>query len=406
MKKILSILLLIIISVNLFSCRNKAEVSENEGENLQEYIDQIYAADEGGSASESKRKELNLVNASPVSSHDPTAPASLKKVFFGIEYDLTYVETLTYLISGTTVDKYVADEFGEFGNLLLFRDGSVKSLLFKFANINITGKETPQDIKSQMEAVIREVVDISKYDYCDIPEYSSDGEGFGTYYFLYYNMVNGYMTDYLKVNVKDDGRIGSLSINDLRTDRDLSNLSIDKSLEDKLLNAKTKQVYEGLYEETLNKYNYQYATYKLTSARPNICVCNGELCVQYSVTADWSDASGQIHGLGYIQRILIPLRLISNYTDNSSGTNNSDTGDTDMDANKRLESLLEQLYEGQPYEEVCEILGGPGVDTASGMIRYEWIVDSSIKVTVYFNNIIYPNNYQLVVQSFRGEIIE
>ena len=77
-----------------------------------------------------------------------------------------------------------------------------------------------------------------------------------------------------------------------------------------------------------------------------------------------------------------------------------------MGANEKLESLLGRLYKGQTYEEVCEILGGPGVNTASGMIRYEWIVDSSIKVIVYFNKIIYPHNYQLVVESFRGEIIE
>ena len=106
---------------------------------------------------------------------------------------------------------------------------------------------------------------------------------------------------------------------------------------------------------------------------------------------------------GFAVILLFTLMLSCMGCKTNISTNNSDTGDTDMDANKRLESLLEQLYKGQPYEEVCEILGGPGVDTASGAIRYEWVVDSNIKIVVYFNNI---QNQQLAVSSFSGEIIE
>ena len=309
MKRIICIFLLILISINLFSCRNKG-IEDNETEyneydkNIQGYIDEIYAVDENSSATAEERKKKNLIDVKTVSSKDSNAPLVLKKEILGTEYDLTYVETLTYPLNGEVVDKYVADIFGENGSVLINKDGSVSSLLFDFASIDITGNESPQSIKTLIEAVICEIVDISNYDYCDIPEYFPEKESFGSYNFLYYNMENGYMTDFMKVIVKDDGRIRSLSINNLEFECDLSNVIIDKDLEDKLLNAKTEQIFG-------NK-NGSYITYeKVENIKPNMYMYGDELVIMYYVTAVYEDLYGQQQSSGYIQRILIPLRLLN-----------------------------------------------------------------------------------------------
>ena len=276
--------------------------------NIQKMLNEIYAVDETLCATDEEKREKNLIDARIVRSTDPNVPEFIKKEILGKEYNLTYVETQTYPLYGEVADKYALEGFGENGSIIIRRDGSIRSLLFDFTNISISGIEPPQVIKPQLEAEIYEIVDVSNYEYCDLPEYVPEKESFGSYHFLYYNMEKGYITDFMHVFVKDDGTIKSLTINDIDigVEFDLSNVRINKDLEDKLLSAKTKQIYENARKECVGCERVEYML-------PNICFYEGKFFIQYNVSAIYLEQNGQQQSSGYIQRILIPLHILINY---------------------------------------------------------------------------------------------
>lgn len=242
----------------------------------------------------------NVICAKTVSLIDSTAEATKTEKINGIEYKMEYCETLLLPVTDKKVHEYLV--CGTEDHFIYFNpDGSLDALLFDFAKIDISPTASATDINPIIIDKLKGIIDLTEYEYVDIPEDNKKTkEKFGIYDFLYYNMNSGYMTDYVKVSVSDDGDVFGFSINNIGTD--IPNLMIDKNLEDRFLSEKLKSIYD-----TSNK---TYKSYD-TVFNPIVVFYNGELCTEHFVSANYVDNKTGQEISDYIIRLLIPVRLVT-----------------------------------------------------------------------------------------------
>lgn len=216
----------------------------------------------------------------------------------GNETILKYCDTLFYPIGEKKVYRYYANGKKDC-TVLIDRGGHINSLLYNFATLDISKTASPNEVKPLLEQKLIELLDISYYENVNIPSATNTNEnGFGIYDFLYYNMVDGYMTDYVRVSVTDDGNIFGFSVNILSND---VKLNIDKNLEKEMLNLKLSDIYTTEVTE--------YVSYNVVFT-PQVVVYDGELYIQYSVSANYLHATnGEM--TSFLNNILVPLHLIT-----------------------------------------------------------------------------------------------
>lgn len=294
MKKIISFCVIVTFALSVCSCN-----AIFDQENKEEYLQEIYAMDDAFIGTEAEKGAMNLISSKDKTVGDPDV-VSKKTISIGNnEYEISYADTFKDAVSGKIYRKYWIDEAkGYFVNLE--EDGAVKFISFPFASIEISSSDTPQAVLSKLRPKLQETVDISGYEHVDIPEKGISSERFGVYTFTFYNVADErYVTDFCRVTVQDNGEVRAFAKNDVGID--IPEISIDRQLEAVLIELKLRQ----LYTVSGSTYN----SCKEVSAY-QIVAFNGELYVQYSVSAVYTDSSGE-NITSYLNRILIPLELIN-----------------------------------------------------------------------------------------------
>lgn len=285
-------IIILILAFTLCSCGRKTNI-DNAGD---KYLTRIYEIDNEIYNVEKDFNHSNIVSDQTVHSTVPGVASKTKLHFDGIEKEFVYFDTLYYPIGEKKVHKYITNEEQV---VLLNQDGTVNALLFDFATLNISETAKPNEVLSVLESELVKWVDISQYEHLQMPESVEDDQKFGMYYFLYYNTEQGYLTDYVRVSVLDDGRVFGLSINNLNSDGMV--LNIDKELENKMIDLKLKDIYTT--EST------EYISYNVV-VQPRIVVFNDVLYVLYSVSANYLTVSGEQMS-SFANSILIPVDLVA-----------------------------------------------------------------------------------------------
>lgn len=134
--------------------------------------------------------------------------------------------------------------------------------------------------------------------YC-IPDKSPYTNGFGLYDYMFYNTVNGYIADYLRVSVEDDGGVTAVSIYDVRAE--IPTVDIDENMVHKLLNLKFKNIYDTDHSE--------YTSYK-TRFDPIIVLYKDQIYVEFFGAARYIHTQDGTERSSCLNVILLPLDLI------------------------------------------------------------------------------------------------
>lgn len=290
-RKLFFSLIGVIIVFAVCACTKEAELN----------MDDIYVIADGMFPSETENfKYKNIISGKPESSVDLTASAIRTEKISDIEYRLEYCETLSFAITGKKVHKYLI--YGTEDHFIYFNsDGTLDSILFEFAKLDILPTASAETVQTLIIEELKGTVDLSKYEYIDIFGNNKEQKGkFGIYDFLYYNMNNGYMTDYVKMSVSDEGSIFGFSINNASVD--IPPLTIDKELEDKLLSEKLNNIYDNSSKI--------YKSYSM-AFKPLVVLYDNELCIEYFVSVNYTDIKGGSETSDYIIRLLMPVHLVS-----------------------------------------------------------------------------------------------
>lgn len=271
MKKILMIVL--VFSLLLVSCGNG---------NAPDYLQSIYEI-------ESLAKGIAV---------EEEVPREVTITVLGQELNLEYAMTYRAIFDDFVYHRYKIAGF-EDGFADLREDGSVYSLYYPIATVNIEENATPEEVHAQIGPALLPWIDLSKYEYVDMPQQKDANCAFGSYEFRYYNMIDGYRPDHVEVRVHDNGVIDQVEVYNLGAD--LTVLNIDPEFEETVLDMKLKEIYTT--EKT------QYETF-VPFAPPYLRWFNGEVHVFYTLEAKFSYRAEQII-YSEVKLVLVPVDLLT-----------------------------------------------------------------------------------------------
>ena len=152
-------------------------------------------------------------------------------------------------------------------------------------NFCISFTASPKEVLNAKEPELGKWIDLSFYEYVDITDH---------------HKVNGYMTDWTRISVDDEGNMFGLSIKNLKAD--VSALNIDKDREKELLNLKLSDIY------TTETTEYRYYSEPFP---PVVVIFNGELYIEYFVASHYFDLDINAESSGWLSTILIPVSLLT-----------------------------------------------------------------------------------------------
>lgn len=258
----------------------------------------ILVVDDEQLCEESGLDHKNLIPDKPQHSVSEDVQINKSLVLNGLNHSLKYKDTLYYPIGAKRVHRYFVD--GDENKAVLIDDkGAINSILYKYMTLNISRSSSPAAVLESLKPELSEITDISYYKNVKMPEPTHDAEGLGIYDYLFYNQNNGYMTDYLRVSVSDDGSVFGLSINNL-TETNL-NLNVNKEKEKNAIESKLKDIY--------NTDDTQFQSYAM-SYDPCITVYENRIYIEYFISAEYTHKQhGEISD--YIKTVLVPLSAVS-----------------------------------------------------------------------------------------------
>lgn len=260
-------------------------------------VDPVYSAEDG-------LQHTNIISGMPEFSVEDLVTKELTAKLGGVNHNLRYERTLYYPIGDETVHQYFVNDEDQYG-ILLKKDGTIHSLLYDFATLNISKTESPEQILPLLQTELNKWFDMDRYEYIRLPEARHDANGFGIYDFLFYNQIGNYITGYMIVAVNDEGKVFGCKTKNLPEDVEISSLSIDENLEHEFIELKMKDLYKTSEKQEYKEYSYD------ERFPPQIVMYKNELCVQYTVLAKLilKDYEGEIGS--YLHTILIPLALLT-----------------------------------------------------------------------------------------------
>ena len=289
MKKIIFSIMVVVIMVSIVSCNSS---------NDSKYLQYIYEIE--GTYDTNIGNHTNIISYKPQYTVDNDVVQSKTINVINNSYDFNYKESLYYPIGDKKVYDYRLDKDGE-KYVILNEDGSVYAFLFDFITIDVSPTDSSDEVRTELEKVITEWIDISEYQHVRVDVTGREGD-FGIYSYYYYNMVNNILTNYATVSVGNDGGVSALWIIDIEVDEEDIN-NIDKELEEQMIQLKLEDVYNT---ETTSYISHE----QLPGFMPQAVEYNGELCIEYTFGVRFLNKEVD-EERNIASNILIPVRLIS-----------------------------------------------------------------------------------------------
>ena len=300
MRNILSFFLLFVLIFTIYGCVDNAgnnSISTKYDTVIDEKdLDYIY---EAGNVSKSYMNlKLKRTNVIPEREKREAPSNILDKINVnGVEHKLTYVESEYSLYENTIFDEYFMGD--DPNTKIQINNGQIRAM-FPYAKVNISSTATPEEALEILKNELNKIVDISKYANVSMPLRNSS-DRFRRYSFIFYNSVEGYITDTLSASINDEGKVDIVCIQTL--DINVSNLNINKKLENEAIELKLKDVYGDAY------HSYELTDTLIASQR-KVVFYNNELYICYILTARFI-YDGEIVN-NFLENFLIPVAMISN----------------------------------------------------------------------------------------------
>ena len=298
---IVSVIAVLELSENDIAISNVIDDS-HDSSNRHEDIDIDRIFELGGQyVDEFEFNHKNIISTSTVHYIDATAQSERKISLDGIEHSLKYKDTIHYLVGDKIVHTYVVDG-NEDDIVLIDANDNIQSILYKYLYLNFSKNASPDEVLELLKPELNKIFNLFFYENIDIkPSYDSTKTKVRFYDYMFYNIQNGYITDYLLVSVASDGGVHAIKQHDLAT-KDFT-VDINKDKENAAIEAKLKDIYNTDSTEYISSQRY---------GTPRISIYDNQICVVYDVSADYLDKKCDVQISGFRINLLIPLDLISN----------------------------------------------------------------------------------------------
>lgn len=232
------------------------------------------------------------------------ATFSTEKQSYSLSYDYTITDaSITGIRHIYKVDNSPDTEVG------LAPDGSLVFITYPLIEpLDIKKTDTPETVQSVLEPAISDLVDFADYQSIECEDYNFNSDSqIGNYRFILSKEENGYLFNRAIIGVRNDGTIISVKILggtiESENAKEICN-SIDQEVEDSLLHATLKKIFDSDDTKLLN---YNIADY--TDYAKSLANYNDEIYISYTTVCTVYH-SGQESELRFDPTILIPVRLL------------------------------------------------------------------------------------------------
>lgn len=290
MKRFIVLSMAILLAISLCSCTGN--ISKKD-------LKRIYVVEDGAP---SWWKDATLISDKVKYSVESSIPSEKVVKLGGVDHTLKYKDTLYYPVGQRTLHRYFVDG-NEEQTVLIDGNGKVNDILYKYTVLDITKESTPNDVLELLKVELAKNFDLSRYEHVEIPEQAQESEESWIYDYRFLNKENGYITEYLRASVSDDGSVFGVRVHNLNTSE--LNLDIDKKKEQQAIELKLKDIY--------NTDSYKYRSYKV-AFEPHVTTYNDQVCIEYSVAVKYVDSQNEEIGelSSFLLRLLVPVEVISN----------------------------------------------------------------------------------------------
>ena len=304
MKRIISLNLAMLFVFMMFSCgettkKNASNPTSNGDQDEINIIDLIYEVDNGQYSAEEEFHHKNLVFTDDQYYVDKTAIKKTSLKLGDKQLDMIYAETGYNPIGNRKFHKYFVDGDAN-KDVLINDDGTVYFIGYKYAYLDISPKATSKDVLNLLKTELNKIADLSQYTNVSIPDKSPSTNGFGVYDYMFYNTANGYIADYLRVSVDDEGAVFAVAIHDIKAE--IPTVDIDDDKVDQMITLKLKDIYDTDQSE--------YKSYE-TRFDPIIVFYEDQFYVEFFIAARYIRTQDGTELPSYLNCILVPLDLIS-----------------------------------------------------------------------------------------------
>lgn len=277
MKRIIILVTISLVIFGLLSCDSKENASSDD--ELSKYIDLIYQSRlEGVIVDGVEIPNEDYIKTSYEFLIDGNAPTNLNIQIGGEKVNLVYNRTVYSQLTKSRLQEYLIDGDDE-KKVRLNSDNTVVWLGYEFTSIEISETATPDEILPKLRDELNKWADLSEYKHTKIPNKRENAlESFGTYRFNFYNEINGYMTDYISIDVKDSGALTYLSIQNCEINAEYESIvfNVDKERERKLIELKISDMYNTKTTKYVTFEYYASSTYKKEEHLPRIVIRDGK----------------------------------------------------------------------------------------------------------------------------------
>lgn len=305
MKKLLSIMIVISLSVGIIGCSKKVEQPQKNP--YADVISQIYELEaayygEGGNTGAFRFE--NLISSEMITKQEPDIQTDTTIQIGEYSYNLKYKETRFYPV-GDRQEYVYSVEGHEEGQINLREDGSVCYALVPIIKLDIDPHDSPEEVWEVLVPALSDLIDLSGFEKDTVHSSgTADEDGFGYYAWLFYSRSEGYLTNSGAVRVSEDGVVNLLhNQSDYSRYEDVC-AKIDKEVEQRIIVEKLKSIY--------NTETTALSEYKLLNDSwwdQELTCYNGEPCIEYTLRCDvYFEEKGTTDA--FHCSLLIPVRLL------------------------------------------------------------------------------------------------
>lgn len=193
-------------------------------------------------------------------------------------YNLRYTRTIFYPAEAGKVHIYRI-EGTENGRVGLKEDGSVYFIAYPpSVQLSFANNASPETVQAALEPAFSDLIDFSDYERIEVSDYDTGSGPFLAYDFNLLHEVQGYVVDYAMIRVTDDGTVVRLSMLTGPQNADEICDRIDKDLEEELILAKLKSIYDTDASEYLSHTIMDNSVFGR-----HLTTYNDEICVRYVI---------------------------------------------------------------------------------------------------------------------------
>jgi len=240
-------------------------------------------------------------------SEDKEVEKNISLSINGTEEDLVYRRSEIYDTRNSEINRVYYIDGGSTKRVEVDTNGKITGIYYAYTSISIDKNATAEEIYEPLVEEVSKMFDVSIYTNYEVihSERKDEEEGFGQYFFNFYNEIYGFTVQKLWLCVEDNGDIRLVELYDVKKyipDSEMLNINEEKA--EIAVKAKIEEYIE-------NGTNHSKSLKKIGKMSSEPVIYNDCVYIHYSCEIDYHDDWSGDYRIEQVG-VLVPVSMIKN----------------------------------------------------------------------------------------------